>query len=102
MIEARSVNIVMVDILRAGGVNQWMKSAGMAVEYIPWMLCLYKETPEMKAWQARQDAAPRPNVGIHLVYGPDSWRKAEIFSEKSERGPDLLYPSLIPQTLMRP
>ena len=73
MIEARSVDIVMVDIVRAGGVTQWMKIAGMAeafnlpivshvmpeilvhmvaacpngltVEYMPWMLCLYEETP---------------------------------------------------------
>ncbi len=73
MIEARSVDIVMVDIIRAGGVTQWMKIAGMAeafnlpivshvmpeilvhlvaacpngltVEYMPWMLSLYEETP---------------------------------------------------------
>jgi L-talarate/galactarate dehydratase len=73
MIEARSVDIVMIDICRAGGVTPWMKIAGMAeafnlpvvshvmpemlvhlvaacpngltVEYMPWMLCLYEETP---------------------------------------------------------
>jgi len=73
MIEARSVDIVMVDIIRAGGVTQWMKIAGMAeafnlpivshvmpeilvhmiaacpngltVEYMPWMVALYEETP---------------------------------------------------------
>lgn len=73
MLEARSVDIVMVDILRAGGVTPWMKIAGMAeafnlpivshvmpeilvhlvaacpngltVEYMPWMIPLYKETP---------------------------------------------------------
>ncbi|MDA0661960.1 MAG: mandelate racemase/muconate lactonizing enzyme family protein [Proteobacteria bacterium] len=73
MIEARSIDIVMVDIVRAGGVTQWMKIAGMAeafnlpivshvmpeilvhlvaacpngltVEYMPWMLALYEETP---------------------------------------------------------
>jgi L-alanine-DL-glutamate epimerase-like enolase superfamily enzyme len=73
MIEARSVDIVMVDIVRAGGVTQWMKIAGMAeafnlpivshvmpeillhlvaacpngltVEYMPWMIALYEETP---------------------------------------------------------
>ena len=75
MIEARSVDIVMVDIVRAGGFSQWMKIAGMAeafnlpivshvmpeilvhavaacpngltVEYMPWMLCLYEETPDV-------------------------------------------------------
>ncbi len=76
MIEARSVDIVMVDIVRAGGVTQWMKITGMAealnlpivshvmpeillhvvaacpngltVEYMPWMLCLYEETPAVE------------------------------------------------------
>jgi L-alanine-DL-glutamate epimerase-like enolase superfamily enzyme len=76
MIEARSVDIVMIDICRAGGVTQWMKIAGMAeafnlpvvshvmpemlvhlvaacpngltVEYMPWMLCLYEETPVLE------------------------------------------------------
>ena len=72
MVEARSVDIVMVDIVRAGGVTQWMKIAGMAeafnlpivshvmpeilvnvvaacpnglTEYMPWMLCLREENP---------------------------------------------------------
>ena len=76
MIEARSVDIVMIDIVRAGGVTQWMKIAGMAeafnlsvvshvmpeilvhvvaacpngltVEYMPWMLALYEETPALE------------------------------------------------------
>nr|WP_294503149.1 mandelate racemase/muconate lactonizing enzyme family protein [uncultured Rhodopila sp.] len=76
MLEARSVDIVMIDICRAGGVSQWMKIAGMAeafnlpvvshvmpemlvhlvaacpngltVEYMPWMLCLYEETPVLE------------------------------------------------------
>jgi L-alanine-DL-glutamate epimerase-like enolase superfamily enzyme len=76
MIEARSVDIPMIDICRAGGVTQWMKIAGMAeafnlpvvshvmpeilchmvaacpngltVEYMPWMLCLYEETPTIE------------------------------------------------------
>jgi L-alanine-DL-glutamate epimerase-like enolase superfamily enzyme len=76
MIEARSVDIVMVDIARVGGVSQWMKVAAMAeafnlpvvshvmpeilvhvvaacpngltVEYMPWMLALYEETPAIE------------------------------------------------------
>ena len=76
MVEARSVDIVMIDIVRAGGVTQWMKIAGMAeafnlpvvshvmpeilahvvaacpngltVEYMPWMLALYEETPVLE------------------------------------------------------
>lgn len=76
MIEARSVDIVMIDVLRAGGITPWMKIAGMAeafnlpvvshlmpeilvhlvaacphgltVEYMPWMLELYEETPAIE------------------------------------------------------
>jgi L-alanine-DL-glutamate epimerase-like enolase superfamily enzyme len=76
MIEARSVDIVMIDLARVGGVSQWMKVAGMAeafnlpvvshvmpemlvhlvaacpngltVEYMPWMLALYQETPAIE------------------------------------------------------
>ena len=79
MIEARSVDIIMVDIVRVGGVTQWMKVAGMAeafnlpivshvmpemlvhlvaacpngltVEYMPWMLALYEETPAIENGQ---------------------------------------------------
>src|SRR5712691_2434286 len=73
MIEARSVDYVMIDLIRAGGVTPWLKIAGMAeafnlpvvshvipefhahliagipngltVEYMPWMLKLFEETP---------------------------------------------------------
>ena len=73
MLEARSVDIVMIDVLRAGGITQWLKIAGMAeafnlpvvshlvpeihvhliaaipngltVEYMPWTVKLYKEVP---------------------------------------------------------
>ena len=76
MIEARSVDIVMIDLARVGGVTQWMKVAAMAeafnlpvvshvmpetllhmvaacpngltVEYMPWMLALYEETPAIE------------------------------------------------------
>ncbi|MBL4720267.1 MAG: mandelate racemase/muconate lactonizing enzyme family protein [Alphaproteobacteria bacterium] len=76
MIEARSVDVPMIDILRVGGVSQWMKVAGMAeafnlpvvshvmpeilchviaacpngltVEYMPWMLTLFEETPAIE------------------------------------------------------
>jgi L-talarate/galactarate dehydratase len=86
MLEARSVDIVMVDILRAGGVTPWMKIAGMAeafnlpivshvmpeilvhliaacpngltVEYMPWMLPLYKETPAIENGELILPMAP--------------------------------------------
>ncbi|HEX2941931.1 MAG TPA: mandelate racemase/muconate lactonizing enzyme family protein [Rhodopila sp.] len=76
MIQMHSVDIPMIDICRAGGVTPWMKIAGMAeafnlpvvshvmpeilchliaacpngltVEYMPWMLCLYQETPAIQ------------------------------------------------------
>ena len=73
MLEARSVDIVMIDVLRAGGITQWLKIAGMAeafnlpvvshllpeihvhlvaaipngltVEYMPWAAKLFEEGP---------------------------------------------------------
>lgn len=73
MLEARSVDIVMIDLLRAGGITQWMKIAGMAeafnmpvvshlipevhvhliaaipngeiVEYMPWTRNLFDKCP---------------------------------------------------------
>src|SRR5215468_8918267 len=75
MMDAHSVDIVMIDLVRVGGVSQFMKVAGMAeafnlpvvshvmpemllhviddcpngltVEYMPWMLILYEETPKI-------------------------------------------------------
>ena len=74
MLEHRSVDIVMVDVLRAGGISQWVKIAGMAeafnlpivnhlapeisvhlvaavpngltVEYMPWSAKIWKEVPQ--------------------------------------------------------
>jgi len=79
MIQAHSVDIVMIDLARVGGVTQWMKVAGMAeafnlpvvshvmpemllhmvaacpngltVEYMPWMVALYEETPAIENGQ---------------------------------------------------
>src|SRR5258707_6315853 len=76
MIEARSVDIVMIDLARVGGVTQWMKVAGMAeafnlpvvshvmpailahlvaacpngltVGFMPVMLAVYEETPAIE------------------------------------------------------
>jgi L-talarate/galactarate dehydratase len=75
MLEHRSIDIVMIDLVRAGGITQWMKIAGMAeafnlpvvshlipeihvhliaaipngltVEYMPWTLRLFEETPKI-------------------------------------------------------
>jgi L-alanine-DL-glutamate epimerase-like enolase superfamily enzyme len=76
LLEARSVDIVMIDLLRVGGITQWMKVAGMAeafnlpvvshlipeihihlmaaipnaltVEYMPWTHRLFEEVPAVK------------------------------------------------------
>jgi L-alanine-DL-glutamate epimerase-like enolase superfamily enzyme len=76
MLEARSIDIVMIDLLRVGGITQWRKVAGMAeafnlpvvshlipeihvhlvaafpngltVEYMPWTLRLFEETPSIE------------------------------------------------------
>jgi len=73
MVEARSVDIVMIDLVRVGGITQWLKVAGMAeafnlpvvshlipevhvhligavpngltVEYMPWLTRLFEEVP---------------------------------------------------------
>ena len=92
MIEARSVDIPMVDLARVGGVTPFMKVAGMAeafnlpvvshvmpevfvqliaacpngltVEYMPWTLALYEETPGNRERRdgADRQAGPGPPV----------------------------------------
>jgi L-alanine-DL-glutamate epimerase-like enolase superfamily enzyme len=79
LLENRSIDIVMIDLLRVGGITQWMKVAGMAeafnmpvvshlipeihvhlvaaipngltVEYMPWSHRLWEETPRMEDGQ---------------------------------------------------
>lgn len=92
MLEARSVDIVMIDLLRAGGITQWLKIAGMAeaynlpvvnhlcpeisvhlvaavpngltVEYMPWSLRLFREVPVP---QNGELAVPeRPGLGLEF------------------------------------
>ena len=90
MLEARSIDIVMIDLLRVGGITQWMKVAGMAeafnlpvvshlipeihvqlvaaipngltVEYMPWTLRLYEETPALEAGQLV--VPKKPGLGL--------------------------------------
>jgi L-alanine-DL-glutamate epimerase-like enolase superfamily enzyme len=92
MLEARSVDIVMIDLLRVGGIASWMKVAGMAeafnlpvvshllpeihvhliaaapngltVEYMPWCLKLFQETPALVDGQLSVPA--RPGLGLEL------------------------------------
>jgi L-alanine-DL-glutamate epimerase-like enolase superfamily enzyme len=90
MLEARSVDIVMIDLVRVGGITQWLKVAGMAeafnlpvvshlipevhvhligaipngltVEYMPWLMRLFEEVPRpRKGMLAMPDA---PGLGL--------------------------------------
>ena len=86
MIQSHSVDILMIDIVRAGGVSQWMKIAamgeaanlpvvshvmpeilvhvvaacpnGLTVEYMPWMLELFEETPPIERGELVLPKAP--------------------------------------------
>ena len=90
MIEARSVDIVMIDLARVGGVTPWLKVAAMAeafnlpvvshvipefhlhliaavpngltVEYMPWMLKLFEETPRIE--QGQLVLPDKPGFGL--------------------------------------
>jgi len=90
LLEARSIDIVMIDLLRAGGITQWMKIAGLAeafnvpvvshlipeihlhlvaaipngltVEYMPWTLRLYEEAPAMEG--GRLVVPKKPGLGL--------------------------------------
>ncbi|MBI2296290.1 MAG: mandelate racemase/muconate lactonizing enzyme family protein [Betaproteobacteria bacterium] len=99
MLEARSVDIAMIDVLRAGGITQWMKIAGMAeafnlpvvshllpeihvhlvaavpngltVEYMPWSLKLFEEAPVPERGEL---AVPR-KPGLGLKFDRDALRR---------------------------
>lgn len=95
MLEARSVDIVMIDLLRAGGITQWLKIAGMAqafnlpvvshlvpeihvhliaaiphgltVEYMPWSLGLFEEVPVPD--QGELVVPDKPGLGLAFDRG---------------------------------
>jgi L-alanine-DL-glutamate epimerase-like enolase superfamily enzyme len=99
MLEARSVDIVMVDVLRAGGISQWVKLAGMAeafnlpivnhlcpeisvhlvaavpngltVEYMPWSSKLYKQVPQAVKGMLTVPSAP----GLGLEFDPEAFKR---------------------------
>ena len=95
MLEARSVDIVMIDLMRAGGITQWLKIAGMAeaynvpvvshlvpeihvhliaavpngltVEYMPWTFRIFEEVPMPDKGEL---AVPRsPGLGLKFDAG---------------------------------
>ncbi len=90
LIEARAIDIVMVDVFRAGGISGWLKIAhmaeafnlpvvshltpelqvhtvaavpnGLTVEYMPWSTGLYEEVPKMDKGEL---AVPtKPGLGL--------------------------------------
>jgi L-alanine-DL-glutamate epimerase-like enolase superfamily enzyme len=99
MLEHRSVDIVMVDVLRAGGISQWVKIAGMAeafnlpivnhlcpeisvhlvaavpngltVEYMPWSSKLWREVPQPLKGELTVPDKP----GLGLEFDPDALRR---------------------------
>jgi L-alanine-DL-glutamate epimerase-like enolase superfamily enzyme len=92
MLEARSVDIVMIDLVRVGGITQWLKVAGMAeafnlpvvshlipevhvhligaipngltVEYMPWLTPLFQEVPRQHNGELVMPTAP----GLGLAF----------------------------------
>jgi L-talarate/galactarate dehydratase len=86
MVEARSVDVVMIDLVRVGGVTQWVKVAGMAeafnlpvvshlipevhvhligavpngltVEYMPWLMPLFEEVPTQQGGELVMPTPP--------------------------------------------
>src|SRR5499425_1477375 len=99
MIEARSVDIVMIDLLRVGGIANWMKVAAMAeafnipvvshllpeihvhlvaaapnatvVEYMPWTWRLFEDPPMPQQGMMTVPAGP----GLGLKFAPDLFQK---------------------------
>ena len=99
MLEARSVDIVMIDVLRAGGITQWLKIAGMAeafnlpvvnhlypevsvhlvaaipngltVEYMPWSSRLFEEVPA----PVNGELAVPEKPGLGLTFDEAAFRR---------------------------
>ena len=102
MLERRSLDIVMVDLLRAGGLTQWMKIAhmaeafnlpvvshlatevlvhavaaipnGMTVEHMPWTFPLFKEVPSVENGELVIPQAP----GLGIEFDEDALDTFEI------------------------
>jgi L-alanine-DL-glutamate epimerase-like enolase superfamily enzyme len=102
LLEHRSIDIVMIDLLRVGGITQWMKVAGMAeafnlpvvshlvpeihvhlvaaipngltVEYMPWTLALYEESPPIERGQLVVPKKP----GLGLAFDQAAMKRFQI------------------------
>ena len=102
LLEARSIDIVMIDLLRVGGITQWRKVAGMAeafdlpvvshlipevhvqlvaavpngltVEYMPWSLRLFEDT--LAIVDGQMVVPDRPGLG--LSFSEDAFRQYQV------------------------
>src|SRR5437867_10035135 len=102
MLEARSVDIVMIDLLRVGGIANWMKVAGMAeafnvpvvshlfpeihvhlvsaipngltVEYMPWSFRLFEEVPAPVNGELAVPSKP----GLGLAFDRDAIKRYSV------------------------
>ena len=102
MLEARSIDIVMIDLLRVGGITQWMKVAAMAeafnlpvvshlvpelhvhliaaipngltVEYMPWTLQLWEEPPKLERGELLVPATP----GLGLAFDQAALKRYQV------------------------
>jgi L-alanine-DL-glutamate epimerase-like enolase superfamily enzyme len=102
MLEARSIDIVMIDLLRVGGITQWRKVAGMAeafnlpvvshlvpeihvhlvaaipngltVEYMPWTQRLFEETPALEDGELVVPQKP----GLGLEFSRDTIKQYQV------------------------
>ncbi|HEV2101012.1 MAG TPA: enolase C-terminal domain-like protein, partial [Stellaceae bacterium] len=104
MVEARSVDVVMIDLVRVGGVTQWLKVAGMAeafnlpvvshvvpeihahlvaavpngltVEYMGWMLKLFEGNAALEKGELVMPDRP----GLGLTFREDTIRQYGVAS----------------------
>ena len=102
MLERRSIDIVMVDLLRAGGLTQWIKVAhmaeaynlpvvshlapeilvhgvaavpnGLTVEYMPWSLELFRQGPKVEDGHLVLPEAP----GLGLEFDEDALTRFKV------------------------
>jgi len=102
MLEARSADIVMIDLLRVGGIANWLKVAGMAeafnlpvvshlfpeihvhlvaavpngltVEYMPWTLKLFEAAPHAVNGELTVPSEP----GLGLVFDRDFLKRHTV------------------------
>ena len=101
-LERRSIDIVMVDLLRAGGITQWMKAAhlaeaynlpvvthlatevlmhclaacpnGLYVEHMPWTFAMFNEEPQIVGGEIVLPQSP----GLGLSFNEDNLQKYAV------------------------